>query len=585
MLRLLRKVKKMRSLLSPLSRKTKMFMYLLLLILGTYLINIFILYEMNFVAHKERNMLVKQEYVLVHIDLKGAPPTTKYLTSMLSKLKTLGANGLLMEYEDMFPYKGRIANLSTPHRYDEEPLKKFLTTATKMDIEIIPLVQTFGHMEHVLKLEEYETYREMLMHPDVICPSKNESLDLIREMLRQVITFHESVAPLKHIHIGCDEVYDINFCHRCKARKQDDMDIYLRHVKNVRDIVRSLTPTTTVLIWDDMLRKIRPGMWQFYEHFDNIEPVVWDYKAHITISHLSLRFYHDHFSHTWIATAFKGADGVETVLPDIRKRLSNILSWMYFIQGYKFGGESETHNFKGIVLTGWARYSHFEPLCELLPVSMPSLIMQLLVVKRFNKGIPASSLDEDWSVFFWKHLLEDFYTALECNDDLRIHIDSFNGCKFNGTFPLYNIIRNYTTFVDRMLNKFKDNDFDLYMQYGNIHMRKTLEFLSDSEGIYGSLRYLEVVSKKAMQRYFSANVYKEYIGYKSYRLYKLLHQCAMKAKSVVDLRRWGRGRKIPEFPFFQPPYVTSLTTKDLKKLSTKSVSTYNTRTLGPGIFG
>lgn len=58
------------------------------------------------------------------------------------------------------------------------------------------------------------------------------------------------------------------------------------------------------------------------------------------------------------------------------------MSWMDIVSRW-----SEQINFKGIAITGWQRYDHFSLLCELLPVGIPSLAINLLYLKGIEKGV------------------------------------------------------------------------------------------------------------------------------------------------------------------------------------------------------
>ncbi|KAG7239806.1 hypothetical protein INR49_028394 [Caranx melampygus] len=100
---------------------------------------------------------------LVHLDLKGAPPKAEYLNKLIELFSDLGAKGLLVEYEDMFPYEGELQLLKATAQpaYSRQEILSLLELARSKSMEVIPLVQTFGHMEYVLKHQPLWGLREV----------------------------------------------------------------------------------------------------------------------------------------------------------------------------------------------------------------------------------------------------------------------------------------------------------------------------------------------------------------------------------------------------------------------------------------
>ncbi|NXC32018.1 HEXDC Hexosaminidase, partial [Campylorhamphus procurvoides] len=317
---------------------------------------------------------------LVHLDLKGAAPRVSYLEQVFPFLSQLGANGILIEYEDMFPFKGELEILRSPYAYSEEDIERIQQLAEQHKLEVVPLVQTFGHVEFILKHEKYQHLREVERFPNSFNPHVPNTLALLKSILAQVMEKHRRST---WIHIGADEVFHLGEGMDSKnwmSRNKGDVGtMYLKHIKEVLAFLSAQYWGLRVLMWDDMLRKISVGALRVAHTCPTAGPFLTKYAE-------------SGFESVWFASAFKGTTGPTQTWTPLSYHLKNHLSWLKVMQALP---RLAPLHFQGIVLTGWQRYDHYSVLCELLPVGIPSLAicLQTLVNGGFTEEAKRKVLD------------------------------------------------------------------------------------------------------------------------------------------------------------------------------------------------
>lgn len=260
------------------------------------------------------------EFRVVHLDFKGAPPSITYLKEVFPLIAKAGGNALLLEYEDMFPYSGSILNASALNAFTVTQIMELLEAAKAHNLEVIPLVQTFGHLEHALKLEEFVHLREVPKNPQSICPSKSDSFELVKTMIDQIMSLHQPRA--RYLHIGCDEVFQLGLCHSCrnvlKTKEKMPRDLFIDHVKKVATYVKTQYHVQPI-IWDDMLRAMTSRELQESGLGALVEPMVWVYVENVDhfVDGPIWASYSANFENLWAASAFKGAFGERLFMPNI----------------------------------------------------------------------------------------------------------------------------------------------------------------------------------------------------------------------------------------------------------------------------
>ncbi|XP_022831161.1 hexosaminidase D-like isoform X3 [Spodoptera litura] len=328
---------------------------------------------------------------IVHLDMKGAPMKVDYLEKVFQVIKSWGVTGVLLEWEDTFPYTGEldeigsVKNAGGDNLYSLAEVKHLLACIKELGMEAIQLVQTFGHMEFVLKHPAFRELREIEQAPAVMCPTKLKSLQLVMAMVDQAL---EVQPDATFFHIGADEVWHAGICEDCQAKLGEDKmtkaKLYLEHIKRVVLHVKSRMPNISVLMWDDMLRPMDAETLREYAIGDLAIPVIWHYSTMecFGLTKEMFNIYTQLFPKVFVGTAFKGANGSCQVLSPAARYVSNHEAWLSHMK------ENERVNFIGVILTGWSRYDHYATLCELLPVALPSLASCLKVLHRDNDGIP-----------------------------------------------------------------------------------------------------------------------------------------------------------------------------------------------------
>ena len=311
---------------------------------------------------------------IVHFDLKGAPPKLNYLLKLIPLMRQWGATGILMEYEDMFPYKNDLSVLSKPYAYSSDDIKAIQEEVKDAGMDFIPLLQSFGHVEFILKHRQFSELREASINPMSLCPKHKDSLPLIEEIVEQFMQEHPDI---QYLHIGGDEVFCINLCKKCTDSRLSIPQLYLSHMEPLINIIQTKYPDLKIFVWDDMFREF--SVEELEKLSPLVIPMVWSYVDYLEFPQGMWQRYGSVFEEIWVASSFKGSSGPTCDLVPIQHHVNNHLSWINLIESFDIDLKSKV---KGIAVTGWSRYDHFATLCELLPTAFPCLLLCLQVLKQ-----------------------------------------------------------------------------------------------------------------------------------------------------------------------------------------------------------
>lgn len=234
-------------------------------------------------ANIERNERLAFDMFGVMLDCsRGMVMTVDYVKKWLRRMALMGYDTLMLYTEDTYllddePYFGYARGA-----YSLDEIKEIDQYALSLGVELIPCIQTLGHMEQVLR---WKTYADSIRDTSsVMLVDCDETVKLVGKTL----DFWSSAVTSRRIHIGMDETHDLGrgkFMD--KFGYERGFDLFNRHLGRVENmcVERGLKP----MIWSDMYFRMGNDAYAYYDQNTVIpeevkqaiptktELVYWDY--------------------------------------------------------------------------------------------------------------------------------------------------------------------------------------------------------------------------------------------------------------------------------------------------------------------
>lgn len=186
-----------------------------------------------------------------HVDLRIQVMKMSALKKLATRLREWGINTLLVEWADNYPFKSEPL-IPGRYAYTEGEIRDFTAYCNRIGLTLIPLQETFGHMQYVLRHEKYAGLREDKTDFSQVCPLKVEQDNtLFVHLLGEIAKADRS----PYLHIGGDETRLLGHDKACKeaVAAHGVSALYMNYTKMICNI--TLQQGKRPVLWADMVLK------------------------------------------------------------------------------------------------------------------------------------------------------------------------------------------------------------------------------------------------------------------------------------------------------------------------------------------
>ncbi|HVW16018.1 MAG TPA: beta-N-acetylhexosaminidase [Mucilaginibacter sp.] len=281
-----------------------------------------------------------------HLDLRIQVMPMPELKEFAKKLSGYGINTLIMEWEGTYPFE---KHPLIPNRfaYSKAEIVDFIKYCNGLGIDVIPLQQSFGHVEYILRNERYKDVREDQKDYSQVCPLQvRQDSMLFSDLYKELESTHTS----KYIHIGGDETYLLGHDERCrkKVAEEGKSKLYIDYIRMLCNIVIKMGKVP--VMWADIAMKYPEAIKLLPKETILVD---WNYGW-------SMDNFGDHQKLMQSGLEIWGA-------PSLRSHPDNyfLTQWGKHFNNIKnFIPACRQLGYKGIVMTSWSTSGAYSPIWE-----------------------------------------------------------------------------------------------------------------------------------------------------------------------------------------------------------------------------
>jgi len=190
--------------------------------------------------------LLASSLLVLHLDFNTIQMKKDAVVDCLREAAGMGYNAVLWEIENKVRWE-TCPECVDSEAFSKDEFRRILAEADRLGLEPIPLMQTFGHAEYILRHEKYAEWKESPTNLACYCVSRPEVVAFQKALLREYLDLFGN--RVRRFHLGGDEAFAFGTCPRCRAF--DKMDLYVRHLNTVSEelIAKGIRPG----VWADMV--------------------------------------------------------------------------------------------------------------------------------------------------------------------------------------------------------------------------------------------------------------------------------------------------------------------------------------------